>query len=127
MQPFFMLCLVLNQNCMHLCIINTTTTTTTGEDGDCDAKALLHYNPSLYRLVVLIRFSRRKATKFSSLILDHVKTLINCWYQKEHGSVNIACIHCTAQDSEGRFDPFIFSLEDIELTAAQGMMYCEAY
>lgn len=54
------------------------------------------------------------------MIMDNVKDLVRGWYKKELSSVQVECTHCLALDSDSRYDPFIFSLDDVQITAAQG-------
>jgi len=87
------------------------------------ARALLKYNPSLYQLNVRIGYQGSKQSKFMDLVLDNIKTLIDCWYKNEISEVSINCIHCLTRNSGYRYDPFVFTLSGIELTAAQGKRY----
>lgn len=61
-----------------------------------------------------------QALKFPFIIMDNVKDLVRGWYRKELAAAQVECVHCLTLDSDSRYDPFVFSLDDIQITAAQG-------
>ncbi len=55
-----------------------------------------------------------------SLIWESVDSLISGWYAEMLKSKDVACVHCLAART---YDPFLFSLNDLELTVAMGKQY----
>ena len=84
-------------------------------------KALLEYNPSLFRLKLKLRLGEYDKTEnFANLIISSINVFIEGWYQNQLTNVLLPCTHCILEHS---FDPFIFSLSDCELCAARGKRY----
>ena len=73
--------------------------------------ALFDYNPTTYRLKVLIRTGRRSSS-FAKMLIDNINALIGGWYRDRTISITIPCPHCVHERS---FDPFLFNMTDLEL------------
>jgi Leucine-rich repeat (LRR) protein len=73
--------------------------------------ALFDYNPTTYRLKVLIRTGKRTSA-FGKILIDNINALIDGWYRNRVISINLPCPHCVRERS---FDPFLFSMNDLEL------------
>ena len=81
-------------------------------------KALVEYNPSLFKLILKIRLG--EANNFVNLLFDNINSFIEGWYKNQLTSILLPCVHCLYEHS---FDPFMFSLSDCELYAARGKRY----
>lgn len=100
--------------------------------------ALLEYNPSLYRLKTQIRITsheygplllvlpplvltvRRYDSDAVALIWENIDALVTGWYAEMLKTKDVACVHCLKERS---YDPFLFALNDLELTVATGKQY----
>ena len=100
--------------------------------------ALLEYNPSLYRLKIQIRLAtneyvalilskfvdfntlRRYDSDNVQLLWENVDSLISGWYAEMLKTKDVACVHCLKERS---YDPFLFSMDELELTVAAGKQY----
>ena len=100
-----------------------------------DNKALIEYNPSLFRLQLKLRLSQnknnsitaeqqqqenKKKYNFIILLLDSINIFIQGWFKSQLENTLITCVHCINEHS---FDPFMFLLSDCEISAARGKRY----
>eukprot|EP01104_Vermistella_antarctica_P008583 TRINITY_DN2152_c3_g2_i1.p1 TRINITY_DN2152_c3_g2~~TRINITY_DN2152_c3_g2_i1.p1 ORF type:complete len:2315 (-),score=537.97 TRINITY_DN2152_c3_g2_i1:61-7005(-) len=82
-------------------------------------KALITFNSSLFTLRVQMRLGRQRS-KLPTLLLDNINTLVDGWFKKQVDTVTIPCPHCVCEHS---YEPFTFSLNEIELMAMRGQPY----
>ena len=55
-----------------------------------------------------------------SLLWESVDSLISGWYSEMLKTKDVACVHCLKERS---YDPYLFSMDDLELTVATGKQY----
>lgn len=82
---------------------------------------LFEYNQSLYRLRVQIRvLSETWVGENIRLIWENIDALCSGWFPGMLKGINVACAHCLRERS---YDPFFFTLNDLEVTVAKGFQY----
>jgi hypothetical protein len=82
---------------------------------------LFEYNQSLYRLRVQIRvLSETWLGENIRLIWENIDALCSGWFPGMLKGINVACAHCLRERS---YDPFFFTLNDLEVTVAKGFQY----
>jgi hypothetical protein len=84
------------------------------------SKAIVEYNPAIFRLSVRVRIAPDSDTKLLNLLMENIDTLIRGWFREQIEEVLVPCTHCIKLY---KYDSFMFPLQECELTIARGKQY----